>query len=200
MVNLNVNLVKTNGVKVVGRVRSLDLAQDSIDWFIHWFPQMRDLNGDPLYEDSHWDVPEIWNYLTAHLDYKIIVLEAENKIQAYAIIQLHNYLGIDKKPCVYLSFLSSAPWNRRQWANPEFKNIGKLLVSVCSLEGGKVLNALELELHSLPAAENFYLKINFQRTGLYNDEGLNHFRLEKQQALRLIAPLLPIFVQNGGVK
>ena len=199
MVNLRVRLRKSTGEKVWGTVRPVSPA-DSVSWFVHWFPQMRDLNGNPLYEDSHWDVPEIWDYIVTKPEFRTFVLEAEGQIQGYAMIRTQGYEGIDGVPCGYIAFVASAPWNRRQSPRQEFRDIGRVLIGVSSLLAGQDLGNKALELHSLPGAQSFYLKVGFERTGCHDPQGLHQFRLEDQQASRLIFPLLSDLSTNGGDK
>ncbi|HEM7854168.1 TPA: hypothetical protein ACKFH8_005546 [Burkholderia multivorans] len=173
---------------------------DTLSWYVNWFPQMRDLNGNPLYEDSHWDVPEIWDYVKAKGEYRTLVLEAEGQIQGYAVIRMQGYQGIDGNPCGYIAFVAAAPWNRRLSPRQEYRGIGRVLIGVSSLFSGQELDTKALELHSLSGSEAFYVKIGFQRTGRQDGQGLHQFRLEDQQATRLIFPLLGDLSTNGGEK
>lgn len=201
MFKVDIQIPRADGTSTVATIRELDQVRDGVSWFVQWFPKMLDLNGYPLYEDSHWDVIKIWHDVSLLPEYKVLVLEADGALQGYAVVQVEQNTGIDGRPCGYIAFIATAPWNRRQPpSKPDFKGIGKLLIGASSLITAQHISNMELELYSLPAAEAFYLKLNFQWTGRVDPQGLKHFRLDHQAVLRLLAPIMQAIRKNGGPK
>jgi hypothetical protein len=173
-------------------IRPLILIPDILSWVTNWFPEMLGLAGSRLYEDSHWDVPSIWEEALGNDNYRVIAIEAEGIIQGYTVVLVKNYLGIDGKPCAHVAFVAVAPWNRVvRGSRRKIKGIGKVLIAMSSLLSIKHTGSLILELHSLPDAEGFYHHIGMRETGRYSKQGLKEFRIEKPEALALIRPLLP---------
>jgi hypothetical protein len=173
-------------------IRPLNLIPDTLSWLTSWFPGMLDLAGNRLYEDSHWDVPSIWEEALSNDFYRVIVIEAENMIQGYTVVWVKNYLGIDGKPCAHVAFVAVAPWNRAAIGNRrKIKGVGKTLLAMSSLISLKHTGSLVFELHSLPGAEGFYQRVGMRETGRYSAQGLKEFRMENPKALALVRPLLP---------
>ena len=178
--------------RVDALIRSLDINNDQLVWFTQWLPKMFTIASQPLFEDSYWNVPKIFENYYVSEESKVLILEARDRIQGYVIIHL-DYWGMDKKPCVYIPFLAAAPWNRSLHGlnGREFKGIGKILVATACLLGEKYISTSVLELHSLSSTEGFYSRIGFRETGRKNEEGLREFRLERERSLDLIRFLLP---------
>ncbi len=171
-------------------LRPIDLVKDTISWFVNWYPRMNDLAGRRLYQDSHWNVAKIWQELATDPHYRIKVIEADDLIQGYIILRVNGYLGIDKKPCTYVSFLATAPWNRFAANERSYQGVGKKLMSVAVFYSAKIHGNLIVELHSLPDAEDFYRGIGMRETGRRSKNNLKEFRLEHSEALALIRPIL----------
>lgn len=177
--------------EILAVLRPLDLISDILSWYTHWLPEMYDLAGNRLYEDSHWKVPGIWEELQANRNYRIMLIEAEELIQGYSIVKVLNHMGVDDKPCSYLAFIAVAPWNRSiVGPRRRIKGIGKVLFSWSLITGLRYNDNLAIELHSLPGAEGFYRHLGMMETGR-SKEGMREFRLEKREALALVRPLLP---------
>ena len=196
MVRLDVVLKDFSGKTVAGVVRSIDYAIDPLVWYCNWFPKMWDLNMQPLYPDSHWDVLAIWAHFEQQPDYEILVVEADGQIQAYGVWQPATSIGTDQLQGGHIAFLATAPWNRNG-APSALRNLGKLLVAICSLGGLRRINSGVLELESLPTAEPAYVKMGFSMTGLVKNQ-LNHFRLSGPSVFVLVGSQLQ-FIQKGGV-
>lgn len=172
--------------------RPYSQLQDTLSWYTDWFPQMFDLSGQRLYEDSHWRVPDIWDKFDGSNKCEVVILEAAGQIQAYVVINF-DHKDINGKSSTYIPFLASAPWNRKATVSShrKYKHIGQIIVAVASLKAYKNNNKPELELHSLPSAENFYRKLNMVETGRVKNR-MKEFRLEKAQAFDLIRFLIPM--------
>ncbi len=199
MAILKLTLLGARNQKIKAVLRPYNGVPDVLLWFSDWFPKMCDLAGAKIYEDSHWKVDEIWDWYANNPDARVMLLEAEDKIQGFVII-VTNYQGIDKKPCVYVPFVSVAPWNRklRDDSKREIKYIGKILIGYGALVAFKKNNRPDVELHSLPDAENFYRKIGLKETG-NTKENLKEFRLNSQAGFDLLRFLIP-FLDKGGRK
>jgi hypothetical protein len=198
MAPLEIKIIGALNQEVPAIIRRPDLIRDGLSWFVQWFPRMYDLSGEPLFEDSHWKVPDLWERATSDRRLRVLILEAVGQIQGWVVFQLEGYTGIDGRPCVYVAFISTAPWNRdtKGGQKREYKRIGKALLSVTLLHELKATGNFEMELHSLPGAELFYRKIGMRETGRQNKEGLKLFRMEKPQALSLLRPFLPALMRK----
>jgi len=152
---------------------------------------MFDLSGRRLFQDSHWDVPAIWTELTSNPDYRIKLIEADGEIQGFIVVQVNGYIGIDGKPCVYVAFIASAPWNRKsEGAERKHRNVGKILMSLAVLYAAKFYENYNVELHALSDADDFYRRIGMKETGRTKGQ-LKEFRFEKPEALALARLTLP---------
>lgn len=195
MVILSLNLIGPREVTIPAVIRTVDLTSDTLEWFTDWFPRMYDLSGNKIYEDSHWDVPKIWESCEAQGS-RVLLLEADERIQGYTITNF-NYVGIDKNTCTYIPFLASAPWNRKSTTEErEILNVGKILVATSSLLGYSQNGRPVIELNSLPGSEKFYHRIGMRETGNINN-GLKEFRLESGKGFELIRFLQP-FINEGS--
>lgn len=172
-------------------IRPLNLFNDILSWYGQWFPKMYDISGQPLYGDSHWDVPRKFEFYNKENDFKVLILDAMHKIQGYTIINL-NHIGSDGNKCIYVPFIASAPWNRKSIYFPkrEFKDIGKILIAVSILWGKTFIDTLTLELHSLSEVEDFYRHLGMRETGRI-EKDLKEFRIENDKAYNLLRFLLP---------
>ena len=180
-------------------IRKVDFLNDGLSWYIQWFPRMYNLSGERLFEDSHWEVPKIWEAATNDDRMRALVLEAAEQIQGYVAFQFDDYTGIDGKACAYVAFIATAPWNRkRKGGDREFKGVGSTLLAVTLLHELKNTGSLTLELHSLPQSEIFYRKIGMHETGKRSKDGLKQMRLEKPEALTLIRPYRSSFIRREG--
>ena len=185
------NIYGPRNQKVSARVRPLNIISDILKWYIDWYPGMCDLSGRKMYEDSHWNVPKMWEAFNPSKDCEVLILEAHDKIQGYIIIK-YDHKGYDKKKCLYIPFLAAAPWNRkkRESNGREFRNIGKILVAVAAMKGVEVYDRPVLELHSLKGAQNFYRKLDMEETGREKNS-MKEFRLGEEMAFDLIRFLIP---------
>ena len=182
-------------------IRKVDILRDGLLWYVQWFPRMFDLSGEPLFEDSHWQVPEIWQVLSKDNRTRVQILQAAEQIQGWVAFQIKGYTGVDGRECAYIAFISSAPWNRkRKGGNREYKGVGTTLIAVTLIYELKHIGNLTLELHSLPQTEIFYRKVGMKDTGRTNDKGLKLFRLEKPEALTLLRPFRSSLMRKGVIK
>lgn len=200
MVQLAVSLHGLNGVRVDGTIRRIT-PTDWLSWYANWFPKMYDLSGRKIYEDSHWQVQQIWAHYAQIPNTECLLIEANGQIQAFVVFQFDGYTGADKLACGYVPFIAIAPWNRAAANVPtRFVGLGKLLLAICGLIRLRRLrpaaNDLRLELESLPQAETAYLKIGFAPTG-HVIKSMNQYRLDGAAVLSLIASQVQ-FIAPGG--
>jgi|GEM_PF-3197894 hypothetical protein len=165
-------------------VRDVDLVKDVLSWYTDWFPEMYDLSGNRIYEDSHWKVPELWEYSVRETNDKVLVIENDGKIQGYTILKVSEYIGVDGNPCSYVKFLASAPWNRKKQKEVErlYCNTGKMLLAACIVVGYWTIKNTALELESLPNAEKFYRKCGMLPTGRQKN-GMLQYRLDGKASI-----------------
>lgn len=195
MVILNLNLIGPGQVTIPAVIRTVDLTSDTLEWFTDWFPRMYDLSGNKIYEDSHWNVPKIWESCEAR-GIKVLLLEADERIQGYTTTNF-GHVGIDNNTCTYIPFLASAPWNRKSSTDErEILNVGKILVAISSLLGYSQNNSPVIELNSLPNAEKFYHRVGMRETGNMNN-GLKELRLESVKGFELIRFLQPLINEGS---
>lgn len=189
MASIKATIVGAKNQDVPAIARKVEPIPDVLSWYISWFPKMYDLSGERLFEDSHWDVPEIWSSSYQDERMRVLVLEADERLQGYVVFQIKDYIGIDENRCLYVAFLATAPWNRkRKGGSREYKSVGSVLLAIALLFELKHIGALTLELHSLPQSEIFYRKIGMSETGQRSQEGLKLMRMEKVDALTLLRP------------
>lgn len=197
MAILKLHLQGARNQIVKALLRPYNGLNDILLWFSDWFPKMCDLSGAKIFEDSHWKVDEIWEYYSKYPDARVMLLEAEDKIQGFVII-IVGHIGFDKKPCIYIPFLSVAPWNRKlhDSSKREIKYIGKTLIGYAALIAYKKYNIPSVELHSLPDAENFYRKIGMLETGR-TENNLKEFRLNQKEGFDSLRFFMPCLAKGG---
>lgn len=170
---------------IAGTIRHLDLFRDTLTWYSDWYPQMFDLSGNRLYQDSHWDVPAIWQLKEGQKEYMVRILEAEGQIQGFIVLQTQGFLGIDQKACASLDFIATAPWTRKSvLGTRRFRGVGKLLLGASLMYGYKHTSSWNLQLLALSDAEGFYQKQGMKPTGIMKD-GMKEYRIELPESLVL---------------
>lgn len=169
--------------------RRTDLYPDSLIWYTEWYPSLYDLSGNPLYDDSRWDVPAIWEAVSLSNDHVSYVIDCDNNLQGYIVLQVSNYHGIDGVECGHVNFLAAAPWNRVSTVRKRvYRQVGQYLLATAALVSYWHLSNATFELESLPDAENFYRKQGMVATGKI-EKGLVQYRLGHTQAMPLLSQL-----------
>ncbi len=103
-------------------------------------------------------------------------------------IDIHRSHVEPMKNLIYLDFFATAPWNRPKLKNPpDYKGVGiALFIFAVSRSFDLEYNG-RVGLHSLPAAESFYQKIEMNDFGCDpNYENLRYFELSINVALEII--------------
>ena len=180
-----------------GELVEASLADEVTDahlslWDNTWSPVMqaycanRTLTDKP--EDHHWDWRQKAGWWRPLLGYRSFALLCRNELQGLMLAsdfksaRLQAQFG---KPVVYVEFLATAPWNRPELEKPtRYRGIGTVMIAAAvemSFESGY---RGRVALHSLPAAEPFYLE-SCKMTELGKDAAHHHlmyFEMTSTQA------------------
>ncbi len=168
------------------------------DWDAEWIPELVDLikalNRKGVErkfwpQSRHWDWRTKTKAIESRLDNQCFSIVCQGMTQAMMITELTRWARIETQKndhLVYIDFLETAPWNRREMldAIPRFAGSGSILIRAAiehsKLEGFKG----RLGLHSLPQANDFYAnKVGMTDLGLDADyENLRYFEMTPDQA------------------
>lgn len=130
----------------------------------------------------------MWNMGKGYLDLLIrraamrsFVLIAQENVQGVLLLQCELQLSRLKPrlPLVYVHYLATAPWNRRDQKGPgRLRGVGTLLMECALQESRDVGCNGRLGLHSLRGSDDFYLKLGFCNLGIdAARRGMNYFEL-----------------------
>jgi len=157
-----------------GKLMTADLFDDITDdhlemWRSTWLPVIKqkqdefDAQNIPKEQrpgDMHWNWDAKLTPYRGQLGLKAYALICEGRLQGMMQVSLIKHAILQEqlgKPVVFIDFLSSAPWNRRDLTNtPEFGRIGSLLFRTAirlSMEEGF---RGRVGLSSLPQSIDFY--------------------------------------------
>lgn len=179
-----------------------DITDDHLDmWKATWLPviqEYRDAFEAQNKPKAEWPYDLRWNW-----DAKILPYRGQLGLKAYCIIcdsklqgmmqvnfithgKLKEHVG---KPLVYIDFLSTAPWNRRELVQkPVFGRVGSILVQTAVQLSFDEDFKGRIGLSSLPQSNAFYREA-FGMTELgpnANYPLLTDFELTAEQAAKLI--------------
>lgn len=133
-----------------------------------WLNQLRIIEAD----DKFWD----WEFKLGLIDrdseYEGYALEAEGFTQGLMKIetQRHGSIQTPGQRLVYIQYLTSAPWNRKEIQRPpRFRGTGTNLLRYARLRSVELGYKGRVGLHSLPKSEQFY--DNQLMTNCGKDEG-----------------------------
>lgn len=160
-----VYLKKTSTGQLVDAILWDEITDEHLKmWKDSWQPLMQSYcAGQPLGnkpEDHHWDwewkAPQ-WRSL---LEYHSYAITCEGGLQGLMLLsdlksaRLQSQFG---KPIVYVSFLSTAPWNRPQIERPvRYRGVGTVMVAAAVELSASLGFQSRIGLHALPGAERFY--------------------------------------------
>jgi hypothetical protein len=132
------------------------LAQNHIDDFANlWLSQLRVVEAD----DKFWDWEFKLGLIDRNLEYEGYALEAEGCTQGLMKIetQRHGSIQARGQRLVYIQYLTSAPWNRKEILSPQrFRGTGTNLLRYARLRSVELGYKGRVGLHSLPKSEQFY--------------------------------------------
>lgn len=111
-------------------------------------------------EDHHWDWKWKANEWRPMLGYHSFAITCEGELQGLMLAcdfksaRLQAQFG---KPIVYVEFLATAPWNRKEIQNPpRYVGVGTIMVAAAVEVSWELGYRGRVGLHSLPRAEDFY--------------------------------------------
>ena len=139
-------------------------------------------------QDLHWD----WSKKTAHargfIGLRSFCITVGGHLQGMMQVDCTKEARLPvqaRKPLVYVDFLSTAPWNRKEIIQPhEFRGVGRaLLLAAVQLSLDEEFQG-RIGLHSLPQADDFYSTkcgmTSVGRDGRY--QNLTYFEMTREQA------------------
>lgn len=161
------------------------LSDNHINNFIDmWLPILKDSNQ----EDSHWNW-RLKNNIFSDESYEKYALVSNDITQGLMIIVTSNYYSRQQgnKPIVYVDSLATAPWNRPSIQNPpQYKAVGSAMITFAIMRSFELNYDGLIGLHSLPAAEGFYQRLNMHNYGSDpNKQNLNYYELNNEIALQI---------------
>ncbi len=130
----------------------------------------------------------MWNTGKGYLD---LLIRREN-LRSFALIAEENVQGVlllqgktqpsrlePNRPLIYVRYLATAPWNRRDKSGPGLlRGVGTLLMAWALQESQNVGCDGRLGLHSRRSSDDFYHRLGFHNFGLdAARRGMNYFEL-----------------------
>lgn len=144
--------------------------------------------GELMIQDASWDWQKKYKHLSSTIGYSGCSLICGGEIQGlgyFDVSEKYKSRIITVKPpgLVYVEFISSAPWNRKQIANQKYGGIGVALITHAikiSLDEG--MNG-RIGLHSLVQAEDFYRNTcKMKDFGIDEEKNMRYFEMSEEQA------------------
>ena len=149
-----------------------------------------------MIQDADWDWGDKYKELSNTFGYSSCTLTCDAAIQGLGYFDetsgRHKSRIITNKPTgiLYIEFIASAPWNRKQIANQLYAGIGEVLIThAIELSFAEGLNG-RIGLHSLPQAEHFYQnKCGMQDFGIDPAKKMKYFEMSHEQATEWLAKI-----------
>ena len=165
-------------------------------WQNTWLPAMAEaakrIPKAKWPQDLHWD----WSKKTAHargfIGLRSFCIVVGGRLQGMMQVDCTREARLPvqaRKPLVYVDFLSTAPWNRKEIIQPhEFRGVGRvLLLAAVQLSLDEEFQG-RIGLHSLPQADDFY-STKCGMTSLGKDsryQNLTYFEMTREQAAEFL--------------
>lgn len=177
--------------------------QHLADWEAEWIPALqqaiRKLNQMGVErrfwpQNRHWHWHQKMHAIQGLLSHQSFAIMCDDMTQGMMIVDVTTRARLKDQAgqhLVYIEYLESAPWNRKEllYDPARYRGIGTILVRAAieqsKLEGFKG----RIGLHSLPQSNGFYANV-CAMTDLGADpdkEGLRYFEMMPEQAERFIA-------------
>jgi hypothetical protein len=141
-------------------------------WRTTWVPVMqqslqdfkkRQIPTDEWPEDLHWDWDLKLKDIKGLLAYRTLCLVCQDQVQGLMMLDLTKSSRLSSqagKPLVYVEFLATAPWNRKELTtSPVFRGVGSVLIYVAIQVSLEEQFHGRIGLHSLPRANDFYQNV-----------------------------------------
>lgn len=157
--------------------------------------QFFDEAGELMIQDAHWDWSKKYDYFSSRLGYSSCCLICDDKIQGIGFFDhsenFKSQIIEDKtKGIVYVEYIATAPWNRKEIESQRYAGIGEVLITYAieiSIEEG--MNG-RIGLHSLPQAEKFYKeKCCMEDFGIDADKKMKYFEMSEEQAAEWLSKI-----------
>ncbi len=114
-------------------------------------------------EHLHWRWSQNARSYEGRSGYEFLAVRCEERIQGMMLLDYTRIGRLPKQaslPLVYVDYLSAAPWNLHLLENsPEFRGVGRLLITIAEAKSRELGFQGRLGLHSLPQAEGFYRRL-----------------------------------------
>ncbi len=143
----------TDNLSIDGAI--VELAQNHVDDFINlWLNQLRVVETD----DKFWDWLFKLDFISRNEEYEGYALEAEGCTQGLMQIETQRHKSqVSGQQLVYIEYLTSAPWNRKEIQRPpRFRGVGANLLRYARIRSVELGYGGRVGLHSLPRSERFY--------------------------------------------
>jgi hypothetical protein len=197
-----ITLIETQTNESVAAELIRGISQDVIEqWANSWNPAFDKIraqferNGVPREkwpEDAHWDWSNKMSVTKGCLAFESYCILANGSLEGLMLLNNTKYSCLPDqrgKELVYIEFLATAPWNRKELCHPrKYRAVGSILaqvaieLSVAYEFGGRIA------LHSLPKSADFY-RNTLKMTELGPDprhQNLIYFELTPEQASRFL--------------
>lgn len=168
------------------------------DWEVEWLPELlnrlRILHGQGVAR-SKWPQSRLWDWrrklqaiegLLANQCFSIV---CNDMTQAMMITDLTHRAKLDAKQAahlVYVEYLETAPWNRKEimGQEPRLSGCGSIMVRAAIELSKEEGFQGRVGLHSLPQANNFYAnQVGMEDLGIDKDyQTLRYFELTPEKA------------------
>lgn len=160
------------------------------DYDEYWIPEFEalDHNNTGAVEDAHWNWrTKMEKALSSTVGIQC-ALTVDKRLQGLMIVDGLCRSKLEKGIRVpYLAYISTAPWNRGgRNSRQGYRHVGFILLKQAIAYSQEHGYAGRLALHSLPAAETWYKKLNFSEFGLEPPEFLRRFELDSHAAGELL--------------
>ncbi|MTJ55347.1 GNAT family N-acetyltransferase [Anabaena sp. UHCC 0253] len=154
----------------------VELSQKHIhDYENLWREELRVFQA----EDKFWDWLFKLGYISKQDNQEGYALECEDCTQGLMMVetQLHGSRSAIGQRLVYIQYITSAPWNRKEIQRPpRYKGVGTALLRYARLRSVELGYGGRIGLHSLPTAERFYENQNMLNLGIDEEyENLTYF-------------------------
>jgi len=127
-----------------------------------------------------------WDQIIVHPLYATFgALDAAGSVEGMV-----SFLTNPPQRYLYVAFLAAAPWNHGP--SRQRRGVGAGLLGFAVQQSTKEGYGGALVLSSTPESESFYEKLNFERSGDLDDEGLSIFRLSPNDAAKLTKKYPPL--------
>jgi hypothetical protein len=154
-VRLQVQLNRGNDNQLIDGV-IVELTQNHIDDFENlWREQLRVFQT----EDKFWDWLFKLGYISNNENEEGYALEVEGCTQGLMMVetQLHGSREAIGQRLVYIQYITSAPWNRKEIQRPpRYKGVGTALLRYARIRSVELGYGGRVGLHSLRSSEQFY--------------------------------------------